>query len=648
MNPILTNRSVLTAALLWVWAGAAPALSLGPVSGSTVIGRPLEVSVPVRFDDLAAAAGSGCVSAELLYGDKAIAKGKVKVELAPDGGRPTSVARISSPEIVDEPVVTVVLQAGCRPGQQSIRRYVLLADAPRDEPVILGAASSLDLGRSAEPSSLATADSSAGTAAPRKAVKSAAARTPDQAQPQPRVTASTRDTVARQGGRLQLALWEPGTEKSPWLRASTELRSAPSADGAQRAAATALWRALNAQPQDLLRTAERLRGLEAEISSLRSLSMRHRTEIYSARESLQATQSQRHTGLALAALLALLTGGGAAYFWNRSRRPDALASVASWYPDLEPQAEPASEDESQPAPMARSPERQSPSVVVQPEPVIKRQPPVMQREVAPQVLLDAALEFTLPEPPAAPPPPVHVGPGRRGLKVDALHGAQQQSEFFVSLGQFDEAVAVLAEHIHESGEKPVLAFLELFRIYHALGMPANYEEVQSEFRRTFDIDFTSYSEYKEERRELETYPTAVARLSVSWPSAQSQEMIEELLFKKPASARDLLSLEACRELVWLYSLGQDLVYSTGAPAGLQLLGDADLPNNHFILPWAAGEEQGPPELSLDRLSAIDVAPDLNGFGVDIDLTALPETRPQDNSHEFDAFDAVMESASRKH
>jgi hypothetical protein len=245
-------------------------------------------------------------------------------------------------------------------------------------------------------------------------------------------------------------------------------------------------------------------------------------------------------------------------------------------------------------------------------------------------------------------------------KVDALHGAQQQSEFFASLGQVDEAVAVLTSYLDETRERPPLVYLELFNIYRVVGMRVEYEELQSVFRQTFGMDVPSFGEYKQDHRELEAHPVAITRIASAWPSRASQEIIEELLFRKPATPRDLLSLEAYRELLWLYLLGHEIVCSTGLPAGLQLLGDRGLPNNHFILPWAVGEQDGPPEISLDRLSFIDVAPELNAFAVDIDLTTvraeLPPLSAQAGpgagaqSHDpdaFSAFDAAMESESRR-
>lgn len=232
------------------------------------------------------------------------------------------------------------------------------------------------------------------------------------------------------------------------------------------------------------------------------------------------------------------------------------------------------------------------------------------------------LEFSLPEAPPAP-SPIAQPDQSVGLRVDSLQGAQQQAEFFGSLGQYDEAIAVLSEYIDAVGEKPVLAYLELLRIYHGIGKRVEYEELQSQFRKAFGADVAGFSEFREETRELEAYPVAMMRVTSSWATADGQDTIEDLLFKRPSTPRDVMSLQAYRDLLWLYGLGHDIVHSNQSPAGLQLLGDSGLPNNHFILPWAVGQEEGPPELSLESLRSIDVAPELQAFGVDIDLTSMP-------------------------
>jgi hypothetical protein len=658
MNPKLTTQSVLVAACLFGGMNA-QAFSLGPVSGPTVIGQPLQVSAPIQFDDVVQQAGNGCVGAELLSGDRLVPAGKVRGQMLPASAWRDFLVRVFSSEPVDEPFVTLLLRAGCGEGQQLTRRYVLLADVAAGEPVVSRAASSLRV--MGGPASLSSkepvrAERRARGVTSVKAVDSGSSGPP--IRPRFRTERTEPEMVVRSGSRLQLALWDPNAG-SPWLRASTVLGATPVADASPRAAAIALWQALNARPEDLLRTADRLRGLEGEASSLRSLTLNHRSKIASARESLIDARNQGYAALALTALLALLTGAAAAYLLHRRRRSEPLAAGDSWYGDLELRAEPALE----PASAARGAaisdiarEATPPTAAVAPKAVVaprtKLPPLPMPAQDAADVPLDVPLEFTLSDATRSV-APVQVPSAPAGLKVEALHGAQQQSEFFVSLGQFDEAVVLLSEYLRDSSERPVLAFLELFRIHHALGDRASYEALESEFRKNFGLDFASFGEYRDEHLDLDDFPWVVGRISISWPSAQSLEVIEDFLFRKPGVQRDVLSLDAYRDLVWLYGLGQALVDRTGKPAGLALQGDSGLPNNHFILPWAVGgEQEGPLELSLDRLSSIDVAGDLHGFAVDIDLTALPDTQPAVIAASIpdeaeSAFDSVMEMEARK-
>ena len=167
----------------------------------------------------------------------------------------------------------------------------------------------------------------------------------------------------------------------------------------------------------------------------------------------------------------------------------------------------------------------------------------------------------------------------------------------------------------------MLAYLELFRIHHALGDRVSYEALESEFRQTFGIDFKSFGQFKDEQLELEGFPSVVNRIGVRWPSEQSQSVIED------SCSRGLPTSANCcrwtRTANWSGCTNWVGNWSNARPAGRPAAaGRLGLPNNHFILPWAIGHEDGPPELSLDRLSAIDVASDLHGFAVDIDLGAL--------------------------
>jgi hypothetical protein len=415
-----------------------------------------------------------------------------------------------------------------------------------------------------------------------------------------------------------------------------------------------------AQPQDPLRTPQRLQGLEGDVKSLRGVATRHRDEIRLVSESLRDNRSQRDAGLALTVALAMLTGGAAAFAWHRSRRLRVPQAGTSWFGSI---AAPAYGDEylvdDEPAagaPLARPTEVAAPVAPARPHGGSGA--PAMPSMAAPAAL--APIEFSLPDAasagtPAAAAPSVQT----HDFKVDALHGTQQQAEFFGSLGQSDEALAVLTGYLEESGEQPVLVFLELFRIYHGTGQRSEYEQLQSRFRRIFRLEVADFDDYQEDQSELDLYPMAVARIATAWPSKESQQVIEDLLFSKPATPRQLLSLRACRDLLWLHGLGQEIVHGRGAPAGLQLPGGGGL-SDADILPWAADAQHDPSGLSIERLHAVEVASGSEAFAVDVDLNAVhslaaraaepaapTEPAPLASPDEMNAFDQVMESVSRK-
>src|SRR5688572_27185214 len=67
MKTLLTRRKSLIATALLGLTAMAAAQSVGPVRGSAQVGRPLELSVPVRFDR--ADADGACAHARVFYGD---------------------------------------------------------------------------------------------------------------------------------------------------------------------------------------------------------------------------------------------------------------------------------------------------------------------------------------------------------------------------------------------------------------------------------------------------------------------------------------------------------------------------------------------------------------------------------------------------
>jgi len=105
------------------------ALTLGRARGAAWIGQPLELNVPVQIDP-GAAEGTLCPEADVFHGDSRQDSSRVQVQVQSTDQPDSFNLKITSTSLIDEPVVTVYLRAGC--GQKSSRKYVLLADYPND------------------------------------------------------------------------------------------------------------------------------------------------------------------------------------------------------------------------------------------------------------------------------------------------------------------------------------------------------------------------------------------------------------------------------------------------------------------------------------------------------------------------------------
>ena len=119
------------ATLFWLLLCAgvleAQALGLGRLQGTALIGRPLEVSVQIQTDPGEDSAAL-CLDVEVFHADARQDQRLVRLTLDALPAGQIATARIVSLTPVDEPVVTVLLRAGC--AQKTTRRYVLLADPP--------------------------------------------------------------------------------------------------------------------------------------------------------------------------------------------------------------------------------------------------------------------------------------------------------------------------------------------------------------------------------------------------------------------------------------------------------------------------------------------------------------------------------------
>jgi tetratricopeptide (TPR) repeat protein len=564
------------------------ALTLGRVQGVALIGRPLEVTVPVLFE----ASGETvpeCADAQVFYGDTRLPEGRITTQVEAAGAGAT--VRVRASAAINEPVVTVYLNVGCR--NRSTRRIVLLSEQPDPRSEATGRPVPLAQAVTEEPRAptapAARPPRAARPAAPQAGTESGSAASGQVATaPAPRPPRSPR--VARPAaGREASATAQPRLRLEPLdlsappgdpsLRMSTMMAAPSEAAAEQRALAGAMWRALNARPEDLMREVQRLEALEKDLRSLRVSIQRNEQALADVRGQLQKAESQRYAnplvyGLALLALAAALL---AAWAWRR-RGTAAAAGSSPWW---RPAAEDSRDSE---APMSR-PGASGVTRLSAPAPLRDTGEPAA-------AVVDRRAPKEEP-PPSMPRPSQDFSPSMRGddfrasnssslraLRAEELHDVQQEADFFISLGEFDRAIEVLRSHISMNPETSAVAWLDLMEIYHKLDRRHDYEWVRRQFQHNYNADVPEFDNYTDASAGLEDYQNAMTRIVALWPSRRVLDVIEESIFRGPSSdGSNAFTLQAYRDLLLLHHIGTEIVGTEEEGRTSSFFGDLGQPPN---------------------------------------------------------------------
>ncbi|CAN5568855.1 hypothetical protein BH11PSE7_BH11PSE7_33980 [soil metagenome] len=651
MKPTFTTCLVSGVAVLAAWAVDCQALTLGPMQGTVTVGQALDVSVPLAFDS----AEDSCIEADVMYGDTRLPSSQVRIGVVETGGRTR--ARITSAVPVNEPVVVVAVRAGC--AQASTRRYQLLADAPLTAPGTQVADSPPSGFALSQPSRAAAAGGN-GSRAARAAEDALVARTAVAARavPAAHVTRSQRRTAA---GKVSRALQSPPVEPallagttaelarprlqlsvsdagaSPALRSSVEMLSQPTTDGKSRAAAAALWRTLNNQPQELSDTTERVKLLESQLAELRAMNSAAAAE--AARPAWSWASFAAWAG-ALAALVILGAAGLLVYRWrSATARPAARWMESDNYSELPRDSQIAARSSHVPASSSMFPvadgQEDLPLPPLQPPGTPPYQPLFSSSPVPLAAIrqsraggqggfmdeglagatthasveadgLNSAVAGLPAESPAAPPALAELAAQSQAReRIQALIASQHQASLLAYMEQYDEAVDVLLAYIDSQENAPPLAFLDLLNLLRLQERREDYELWSDTLFCTYGCDAPRMEDMDagDERlgpddAAVQRYPAVMMMLTAAWPSPDVLPVIEELLLGTPDGI-DLLSAAAYRELLWLHAIAVEVC---GAPGNT-----------------AAPLE---PDLQADPTNS-DHDPSAQDGGLDFDLDAMP-------------------------
>ncbi len=428
--------------------------------------------------------------------------------------------------------------------------------------------------------------------APRPAVAAKAPAPTATPAPAPAVTpAESAPGASASGPRLTL---DAPTGQPTALRGSAALAAPPADNLAQRAEAAAAWRALNTGPEEAGRDAERLQALQAQEKA--ALDARRKAEadllarLERAERRLDEAENNRVDIAIVYGMLALLLAAlaAAAFFWSRSRK--SAREAAHWAEEA------AVEHRAMDSRMGVRSSTHLPTTG-SPDSLLRSAPGDVWQPAA-----KAAAAAPVPAPPSAPrslpiPFPVASAARAKGMGTDAalmraanpedFLDAQQHADFFVSLGQYDQAIEVLKKHIDDNAEMSPLAYLELMKIYHTLSRQADYNALRQEFHGHFNARVPNFAAFTDEGIGLDDYPATMLSIETAWGTPRVLDTIEANIFRTDGDSGKPLDLAAYRDLLMLYAVAKTLARtdeaSTGDSAG-KLFGPGGTPSDSAFMP----------------------------------------------------------------
>lgn len=603
---VVNIRNVIFGVGCWVAVGGAAAISLGQSRGAVILGAPVDLAFDVQ-PDAGSDAASSCITADVVFGDAPVADTKVRVSpLSVMPGRSPAV-RVQVVGSVNEPVITVTVSAGC--SGKVTRTYTFLADLPvahvpgrlvnidqlasvppavtsalgagADRPVSPPAARRRVVQAPAEPREQREAaapaplkpQAAAPTArmAPPRAPREVVRKAPEREERTAKATAQPLPPVPERS-RLVMEPLDALAGPSVALRPSADMGAAPAqASASQRQDAAAAWKAMNTPMDGVPQDDERVRALEAEMAALRAKSAAERASVAELQQRLALIESQRFSAALVYALMALLvlTLGLLAWVWTRARRDSRLA-IQAWRDSVALSAkhsdagrhDPHDPHDLSPHPHDTwAPEESSP---------FGEDTYILQSEAQPvnsPVVSAASTPERTPQPVLVPETGTRLEGPSQIVNPEELFDIQQQAEFFVSVGEHDQAVDVLKKHIAAHQATSPSAYRELLRLYHKLGRSDDFAQLREQFCRHFNAQVPEFSAFSHKGRPLEHYIDALAAIEAEWTSSSVLPLLEKFLFLKDGRAAVApFDLAAFDDLLLLLAIAQTTPASArGAP-----------------------------------------------------------------------------------
>jgi hypothetical protein len=143
----------------------------------------------------------------------------------------------------------------------------------------------------------------------------------------------------------------------------------------------------------------------------------------------------------------------------------------------------------------------------------------------------------------------------RAINTKEMLDVRQQAEFFMALGQHDEAVKVLESSISASAETNPLVYLDLIKLCHTLSRRDDFDRYRDDFNQQFTGVVQGYTAFLTEGNGLETYADICNQIVALWPTDDAIDYIEMCMVRQPHDEPGQgFELDAFRDLLMLHGV----------------------------------------------------------------------------------------------
>lgn len=519
-------KAVTVGVILASTALGSAALTLGRARGAAWIGQSLELVIPVQVD--AGQVDSAlCPEADVFHGDIRQDGNRIQV-LVESTGQPDSFNfRVLSSALVDEPVVTVYLRAGCT--QKSSRKFVLLADLPGETlpvqsrqtpppaPVVLPAEAK---------TAIAAAPKHAAQEPPKTDAKEAALKDP--AHVQSTSEKKTAKTEAPAPRHKPVDVGMPRLHLDPVDTLSERIKSLEA-------------NATNTAQDEAVQDKQKLQHLQDDLRTLLDQAAKNEAILVTLRQRLEQAESDRVPLGMVYGLIALLLLCFGSLAYVVTRRPKLVSTQSLPGPDDSAIA--------QAAPLANSDETASNNAAAAVQVVHGNIP-----NLVPNLDEKFSDESKNLAPAGAP-----AGlPRHHNFNADTLVDLRQQAEFLGKLGKVDEALEILEAGIRSNPIESPLLFLDLLVIANSSNRKADFSQFSAEFTQLFNVKVPEFALFRDEGRSLDAYPALLEHLNGQWESPHVLDVIESCILRDlDALESDPFDLAAFRELISMHGTASE-------------------------------------------------------------------------------------------